>query len=171
MTTKLAFIGDSFCREGQCIQTDTFVKLLKKHYQSTISIVVQGRMGDGSLQAKIEDIDLAVSNGADIIFVFYEPQDQKVTEVYQEEQKILYQKLQNVPARVWHFQDKQSQNLKCKQPVDFEIMNYPHDWFPEYRHCVPTEVSDNGVDAAGNRKIARTLIRIIDEHKQSLASN
>jgi len=171
MTTKLAFIGDSFCREGQCIQTDTFVKLLKKHYQSTISIVVQGRPGDGSLQAKLEDIDLAVANSADFIFVFYEPQNQKATEVYQAEQQLLYQKLQNQKAKVWHFQDRQSQNLKCKQPVDFELMNYPHDWFPEYRHCVPTDISDNGVDAAGNRKIARTLIRIIDEHKQSLDCN
>ncbi len=171
MKIKLAFIGDSFCRRGQCLQTDTFMRLLEKHYGSSIDIVIEGRSRGSDLAAKLQDTEQAIEQAADIIFVFYEPQNDVNVEVYQEEQRLLYQRLQHHP-RVWHFQDRQSKNLaQQRQPVDYEFMNYPHDWFPEYRHCVPNTDSDNGVDAAGNRKIARKLIEIIDEYKQSMAQH
>lgn len=171
MKTKLALIGDSFCRRGQCKTVDTWVRLLEKHYVDGIEIVVQGRENGSTLANKLEDIDLAFELKADLIWVFHEPQNSQVREVYQAEQQLLYQKLQHHKPRVCHWQDRQSENLQSDQRTDYEVMNYPHDWFPEYRHCVPHEVSDNGVDAAGNRKIARLMIGIIDEHKQSLASN
>ena len=171
MKIKLAFIGDSFCRRGQCRQTDTFIRILEKHYGPTVEFVIEGREGGSDLTAKLSDLDRAFELKADIIFVFYEPQNQTNTAVYQEEQRLIYQKLQNHP-RVWHFQDRQSQNLlQQKQPVNREFMNYAQDWYAEYRHCVPHEVSDNGIDAAGNRKIARELIRIIDEYQQSLVQH
>lgn len=171
MKTKLALIGDSFCRRGECRTTDTWVRLLEKHYVDGIDIVVMGRKDGSTLADKLTDIDLAFELKADLIWVFHEPQNDVVMEVYQAEQQLLYQKLQHHKHKVWHWQDRKSQNLVSDQRTDYEVMNYPHDWYPEHRYCVPYSVSDNGVDAAGNRKIARIMIGIIDEHKQSLASH
>lgn len=172
MKIKLALIGDSFCRRGQCTRTDTWVRILEKHYVDGIDFVVQGRENGSTLADKLADIDLAFARQADIILVFHEPQNEQNTEVYRAEQQLIYQKLQHTPARVWHFQDSRSANLPNTQhPVDKEIMNYPHDWFPEHRYCVPYTESDNGVDATGNRQIARLMIGIIDEYKQSLAGH
>lgn len=169
---KLALIGDSFCRQGQCLITDTFVSIIKKHYGAELNIVLEGRVGGSDLAARLEDIDRALELDADIIFVFHQPQNDRATALHQAEQELIYQKLRNTRALVWHWQDRQSDNLpQHRHRVDTEALNYPYDWYTEYRHCVPYTVSDNGVDQAGNNKIARKIIEIIDEYRSSMDCN
>ena len=169
---KLALIGDSFCRRTQRRDTVTFTELLMLHYGGGIELVVQGRANGSTLGDKLEDLDQALKLDADVICVFHQPQNERATRVYQAEQELIYQKLMHTKSLVCHFQDRRSDNLMPKQHRrDLDVMNYPHDWFTEYRYCVPYAVSDNGVDSTGNRHIARKIMELIDERNTSLAKN
>ena len=168
---RLALIGDNFCRTNPQSPTQTFVTILKLHYGPGLEVVVEGRAGGNTLAGQIEDMELAVSLKADVQIIFHEPQDSKDTRVYQAEQQMLDQRAQHTSIYTWHFCDRRSVNAQLRLQTDHVVMNYPHDWFKEYRHCVPYELSANGVDSVGNQKIARKIIGIIDAYSKSLANN
>lgn len=168
---RLALIGDNFCRTNSQSATQTFVRILKLHYGAGVEVVVEGRAGGNTIAGQIEDMQLAVQRQAHVQIIFHEPQDHKNTAVYQAEQQLLDQTARHTAIHTWHFCDRKSKNAQLQLPSDHEAMNYPHDWFTEYRHCVPYEASANGVDSVGNQKIARKIIGIIDAYGKSLASN
>jgi hypothetical protein len=168
---RLALIGDNFCRTNKQSPTQTFVTILKLHYGANLQVVVEGRAGGTSIAGQIEDMDLAQQRGADVQIIFHEPQNDRAQKVYQAEQEMLGQKARHTGVHTWHFCDRKSANAQLRQPQDYEVMNYPHDWFTEYRHCVPYTESANGVDSVGNQKIARKIIGIIDAYSKSLANN
>jgi hypothetical protein len=168
---RLALIGDNFCRTNPQSPTQTFVTILKLHYGPGLQVVVEGRAGGNTLAGQIEDMDLALQRQANVQIIFHEPQDSKDTRVYQAEQQLLDQRAQHTSIHTWHFCDRRSNNAQLRLQTDHVVMNYPHDWFPEYRYCVPLSVSDNGVDSTGNRHIARKIMELIDERKHGLAKN